>query len=236
MQDKRSIDTDKGYSYKPFDQYQCIFVHIPKTAGVSISRTLFGNLCGGHDSIKRYQLVFSKREFDSYFKFTVVRNPWSRIFSTYNFLRRGGMTERDRKWAAENIVPYRDFGDFITRWLKRSNIHQYIHFVPQHEFLRVPHNQHLAVDFVGVFENIQDDFQRITNRLFANTNLTLRHEITTASNHKLDYCDFYTNETRDIVADVYKEDVELFGYNFDNSSLRSQLSNRQRWHCPGSTS
>jgi len=54
----------------PFDRYQCIFVHIPKTAGVSICRSLFENLAGGHTTIAKYQIIFSKKEFDRYFKFT----------------------------------------------------------------------------------------------------------------------------------------------------------------------
>ena len=36
-----------GFSLIPFDRHECIFVHIPKTGGVSISKSLFGNLAGG---------------------------------------------------------------------------------------------------------------------------------------------------------------------------------------------
>ena len=63
MQDKRSIVTNTGNSYKPFDQNQCIFVHIPKAAGVSVCRSLFGNLAGEHTTIQIYQSInfFQKR-------------------------------------------------------------------------------------------------------------------------------------------------------------------------------
>lgn len=226
MQNRRTIDTNKDYSYKPFDQYQCIFVHIPKAAGVSICRTLFGNLCGGHTTIKKYQVIFSKKEFDHYFKFTFVRNPWDRIFSAYNFLKKGGMGERDRMWAAANLVSYRDFEDFIKRWLNKSSIQQYIHFWPQYEFLCIPYSQEISVDFLGFFENIQDDFLYIKKILSLTTNIALRHENKIASYDKLDYRDFYTEEMRDIVAEVYKRDIELLGYSFDNSSLKSQLTRR----------
>ena len=72
LQNRRTIVTNDGYSYIPFDRHMCIFVHIPKTAGVSICRALFGNLAGGHASVSMYQIVFSKEEFDRYFKFTFV--------------------------------------------------------------------------------------------------------------------------------------------------------------------
>ena len=227
MQDKRSIVTNTGNSYKPFDQNQCIFVHIPKAAGVSVCRSLFGNLAGEHTTIQIYQLIFSKNEFDRYFKFTFVRNPWSRIFSAYNFLKKGGINEGDRRWAAANLAAYGNFDDFIKGWLNISNIEQCVHFIPQYKFLCLPNDNKLLVDFLGFFENIQDDFEYIKNTLSLDGNLAIRHENKTASDDKqLDYRDFYTNETRDIVSEVYKRDIELLGYNFDNSSLKTQLSNR----------
>jgi len=226
MQKERTIDTKEGFSYKHFDQHQCIFVHIPKTAGVSISRTVFGNLGGRHRPIKKYQLIFSKKEFDRYFKFTFVRNPWDRVFSAYNFLKKGGMNEENRRWAASNLAPYKDFEDFIKRGLNKSNVKQHMHFSPQYGFLCVRYSQGISVDFLGFFENIQDDFEYILNKLSLNPNLPLRHDNKTASSDKLNFRDFYTNEMRDTVAEVYERDIELLGYNFDNSSLESQLINR----------
>lgn len=90
LQHLRTIDTNDGYSLKPFDLYRCIFVHIPKAAGISMSRALFGNFAGNHKSVETYQRIFSKKEFNSYFKFTFVRNPWDRLFSAYIYLKRGG--------------------------------------------------------------------------------------------------------------------------------------------------
>jgi spore maturation protein CgeB len=46
----RKIDTE-GRSLKSFDEQKCIFVHITKCAGVSVSKSLFGNLGGGHMKI-----------------------------------------------------------------------------------------------------------------------------------------------------------------------------------------
>lgn len=227
MQEARSIVSDAGYSLKPFDQNRCIFVHIPKAAGVSVCRALFDNLAGGHNSIKKYQLVFSKEEFDSYFKFTFVRNPWSRLFSAYNFLKKGGMNDADRSWASANLSSYTSFDDFVMRWLTVSNIEKYTHFMPQYRFLCLPNSDELNVDFLGFFENIQEDFLYVRHRLFLSGNLTLKHDNKTEPNDKkIDFREFYTNEARDIVSEVYKKDVDLFGYNFDNSSLRTQLTNR----------
>ena len=99
LQYKRRVETEDGYTYKPYDDFQCIFVHIPKTAGMSICQSLFGNLAGGHATLADYQIIFAKHEFDNYFKFSFVRNPWDRVYSAYNFLKKGGATDFDRQWA-----------------------------------------------------------------------------------------------------------------------------------------
>ena len=47
-QELRRVETPDGFSFAQFDAFRCIFVHIPKAAGVSVSKSLFGNLGGGH--------------------------------------------------------------------------------------------------------------------------------------------------------------------------------------------
>ena len=95
----RKKETDDGYSFKPFDQCGCIFIHIPKCAGVSVSKALFGNLAGGHSRVVDYQLVFNSNEYSNYFKFTFVRNPWDRLVSAFFFLKKGGFNDADKKWV-----------------------------------------------------------------------------------------------------------------------------------------
>lgn len=222
---RKFVDND-DYTYKSFDQHKCIFVHIPKVAGVSISRAFFGNLAGSHKSVSQYQLIFSKEEFDSYFKFAFVRNPWDRVFSAYNFLKKGGMNEEDYRWADENIAHYENFDDFLHNGLRKSSVRNWKHFIPQSNFLCLPWSENLHVDFLGLFENIKDDFQFVANRLGFGETRTLKHENASNSGIKLDYRDFYTKRSRKIVYDVYKRDIEILGYKFDNSSLESQLANR----------
>lgn len=227
LQNRRNIDEDSSYSYKPFIEKKCIFVHIPKAAGVSVCQTLFNSLAGGHETVKKYQIIFSKEEFNHYFKFTIVRNPWDRLFSAYNFLKKGGMNDYDRSWAMSNLVDYNDFNDFVKRWVNSSNIYKYVHFLPQHHFLCLPGSDELQVDFLGYFENIEDDFLYIKNILALDSTVNLAYENKTESSTiNNDYRRFYTDETRNIVHEVYKRDIELLGYNFDNSSLSEQLQNR----------
>ena len=58
-----------------FDELSTIFIHIPKTAGISLNQALFTNMGGSHRSIKNYMQIFSNKEFRQYYKFCFVRNP-----------------------------------------------------------------------------------------------------------------------------------------------------------------
>ena len=73
---------------KVFDEKKCIFFHIPKTAGISLVKALFGDLDWGHRDVNYYINVFDKKRFNDYFKFTFVRNPYDRLFSAYSFLKK----------------------------------------------------------------------------------------------------------------------------------------------------
>jgi hypothetical protein len=203
-----------GRSLKSFDEQRSIFVHITKCAGVSISKSLFGNLGGAHLRIPHYQLIFSKREFEDYFKFTFVRNPWDRLVSAFHFLIKGGANKVDRQWADGNLSRFDDFHSFVTQWVNRKSINTWKHFVPQYKFVCEPGRHTPRVDFIGYFEHLEDDFAYIRNRLGHTSDL--QHLNKTGGERK-GYQEYYTQATRDLVADVYREDIEIFGYEFEQS-------------------
>jgi hypothetical protein len=221
LQARRIIDTCDGYSLKPFDKNKCIFIHIPKTGGISVSKSLFGNLAGGHRKLEIYQIVFTKREFNNYFKFTFVRNPWDRLVSAYFYMKKGGTNDRDRIWAEQNLSNYYDFDIFVKNWINRENIETCIHFVPQYSFVCEPGSSSPRVNFIGYFEHLQEDFCYISKKLGLNTSLF--HYNKTMAN-KIDYRSFYSEATRKIVAEVYRRDIEIFGYDFNNTPIYQQLS------------
>lgn len=213
MQSKRLKPDDKGYSFAPFDKSRCIFVHVPKAAGVSLTNAFFGSLAGGHLTLSDYQLVFSKRDFDSYFKFSFVRNPWGRVFSAYSFLKKGGMSTADQDWSSKHLTKYKDFNDFIKNGLTDPQLRRWIHFIPQSDFLYLASGKTLGVDFVGRFENIQEDFSYIAAKLgLANSALEHRNATgTSIATYKAEY----DEESIRIVKEIYYEDVRNFGYTFD---------------------
>ena len=196
---------------RPFVENKCIFVHIPKTAGVSVNTGLFGSKTGYHRKISSYQAIFSRREYETYFKFAFVRNPWDRVASAYLFLKQGGLHSADQRWATEHLAPYPTFDTFVRSWLKPENIRLKHHFLPQVDYLCLPGKRTSELDFIGTYENLRNDYDHVRDVLGIGRALPERN--VTAGKQK-DFRSYYTAQTRAIVAEVYREDIELLGYTF----------------------
>jgi len=204
----------EGYTLKPFDDYHCIFIHIPKCAGQSIRASLFENLQPGHINAYTYQLIYPKRVFDSYFKFSFVRNPWDRLVSAYFFMSAGGAHKKDQDWAQSHLASYPDFPSFVRYGLQKKEILNWPHFRPQVQFLK-DQQERINMDFIGRFENIQEDFKFIAGNLNITSNLLFINKTKTKRDP---YQSYYTEDLREIAAEVYKEDIEAFDYKFLNES------------------
>ena len=191
-----------------FDCYRCIFVHIPKCAGTSVSRGLFGQDTVGHIPIYWHQMHNPVR-FEEYFKFGFVRNPWDRLVSAYLYLQRGGASKRDREWS-RFVQGFASFDDFVCRWLSPENVERGLLFLPQHRFLSDRFGMP-CLDYLGRFENLAEDFVRVAACL----SLRVRLPLSNRTPDRRPYSDYYTAESRQRVAQVYARDIEWFGYRFD---------------------
>ena len=68
----------------------------------------------------------------------------------------------------------------------------------------------ILVDFIGKFENLEKDFNFICEKIGIDAELPHINY----SKRKNKYRDYYTEETRDLIGEYYKEEIELFGYEF----------------------
>lgn len=205
-------------------QHNCLFIHIPKCAGVAVSHGLFGERTSWHATILDYMLLFPEEDFNRFFKFTFVRNPWDRLVSAYVFLQQGGVNDSDRLWSERYLSQFEDFDHFVTAWVNKKNIENSLHFKPQVQFLCGPRSLRPLVDFVGYYENLPNDFATIAARLGISARLA---KVNMTANKRDDYKSYYTDTTTKIVSEAYRDDIAAFGYNFDNSALDLALRRRK---------
>jgi hypothetical protein len=194
-----------------FVRHRCIFVHIPKCAGTSVSRTL-SDRPALHWKLSYYRLVFQPDAFRDYFKFAFVRNPWDRLVSAYQYLREPTdlVAESDVAWAKRHLARYADFADFALHGLPRWEVRRWLTFVPQHEFVTLPWRRGPQVDFIGKVEDIGRDWPWVAQRLGLPPGLGTFNR----SRRAAGYRGYYTPQTRAMVARVYAEDIRMFGYEF----------------------
>ena len=173
------------------DQYKTIFIHIPKNAGTSIE-TLFGNSSfriqpDKHANIHEIKKKFPK-VYDSYRKFTIIRNPYDKMVSWYFYLKRNLGESYD-------II---DFNEWIKDPSKFWHADDPISYLkPQYEWIDN------TVEIIK-FENIDKEIDE-----FFKEKIDL--PITNKSNHK-HYLKYYNQESLDTIYDKYEEDFKKFNY------------------------
>lgn len=185
-------------------------MHIPKCAGSSINQQLQLKSVGfsGHSPISYHS------EHSNYFSFTFVRNPYDRVVSAYKYFRK---LKPGHRWYKRNSIisdaaNQMQFGEFINhipdfmKLMKREegSFESGIHFQPFYYFIDQP------IDFIGRFENIQEDYAAILSHL----KLPAKPLRKTNSTNNLNYRQLYIEETRKIVYNTYKEDISKYNYEF----------------------
>ena len=190
-----------------------IFVHVPKAAGSSVKAEIYGRPQGGHRSIAEFY-AFDPDRAAAFFKFGFVRNPWDRLYSAHSYLvQRQGTSGRDRRFAEAMLRPRGDFAGFVAALEEpryRRAVTRYDHFRSQAHWIRLPGQGGHALDFLGRFERMAEDMAEVRARV----GLPERELGRTRTSDHAPYREAYTARMRDIVGEVYAEDVTLLGYGF----------------------
>ncbi|WP_027178983.1 sulfotransferase family protein [Maridesulfovibrio bastinii] len=150
---------------------------------------------------------------NSYFKFTIVRNPYQRLVSAWK------NRVRDKSCLVHNIGYYRDFRTFsfpkFVNYIYKnkfnySNLDQ--HWRPQHICIYSPV---IEYDFIGHLENFNNDFKFILDKIGGSKNSYEKVNQRVNSTDKSDLRSFYTKELQDKVYDIYQKDFEMFNYGYE---------------------
>lgn len=231
-------------------EHQCIFIHIPKCAGTSIERALGHSQESAqrshqdHRGVRQIQpvtlnarlfhkrnavpllrrvksrfvkvtnpnnkLMLTKQQYDDYFKFTIVRNPWSRAVSWYANVIRDEIHLKNLGIDADITFP-----EFMRRFAGTGGLRTQVSWLKDFA-------GDIPMDFVARYENLAHDWEVISRKL-ALPDTSLPHVLKSQS-HGRNYRDYYDEQTKELVAELYREEIELFGYDFDSSQSLSMMT------------
>ena len=185
-----------------FIEKKCVFFHIPKTAGISISNSLFGDIKWGHKSVNFYKLYYGEKVFNSLYKFCFVRNPYDRLFSAYAFLKEGGINNQDLEFSNSYLQEYTSFDEFVLKGLDKEEIMNWVHFKPQYTFV-CDENDNIVMDFIGKMENLKADFNTVCKHLNIESELK---QLNKGAAKKIDF----SEEVKAMIRLKYQKDFNLF--------------------------
>ena len=210
-----------------FDEINALFIHIPKTAGLSIEASLLqycnGSLIGKHHN--RY-IDLPQNLIDENFTFSFVRNPWDRFVSYYHFIGPGAPIYPTRRTihhyaryvTNQYVYPkghcYKNisFKEFVFDYLDSSHCPREIRYSLEWDLFDWLGNSkgEIELDFIGRFAELESDFKTLCEKLDI-VHLPLPYANQT---EHANYTNYYDSETRSHIAEKYSKEIEYFDFKF----------------------
>ncbi|WP_417881915.1 sulfotransferase family 2 domain-containing protein [Xanthomarina gelatinilytica] len=211
-------------------KHKCIFIHISKCAGSSIE-TAFGidvsdntennniNLFGWNEAHKLFlqhatpeELVnygfISQSIWKEYYKFIIVRNPFSRAKSDYLWL----VKDSGIKDSFENFLEAKGKFESILK-VKNHETYRGDHLTPQLDYFYL-NGDKISYDRVLRFESLNEDLKLLCEDLKLNKNM-FAHKVNVGK-AKRHYSYFYNKSTKALITQKYKRDLKLLNYDFED--------------------
>lgn len=203
MQDSLIHATSKQrlYNLTISDTHQFVWFRVAKVGTRTIYQTLINNEV--FFSVNDYQLPYERKKYKKYFKFAFVRNPWDRVVSCYF-----------NKVVTQGHYAFREcFGkgfEYFVEFISRQNLAMADAHIRLQTQL-IPLDQ---IDFIGRLENFNEDLLYVLSVLNLHQ-VNIPHKNKTKHAH---YSTYYNEKTKRIIAEKYRDDIEAFGYQFEDES------------------
>lgn len=202
--------------------YNLIFIHVPKCAGTTIEKII--GTCTPRDFFARkpkansghlktpQHLTFLELkselniDWNMYHVFSVVRNPYSRFVSEYNY--RKDLFEKTKR-PEHDPKTFSIFIDSINLDQTERITKFDGHLETQSSFLKNESGSIESSVQIFKFEDLTPCWTLLEEKTGIKYSIDLWSR---KSNVEIPYQEFYTPETKNIIYNFYKEDFDNFGY------------------------
>jgi len=191
-----------GYSVRAMIDKGILFIHIPKCAGTAVNTSLYNCLGGGHLRALDYRRMLGVEAYEKIHKFTVMRDPWERLYSAYRHLR--GNAERSveiKNLQLRRIVDL-DFEGFVGGLDRKLIFLSELVLKPQYLFITPSFKPcQLLVDQIYTQAQISEVISNYGGHFSNRIN---------ASGAPFNKDDIYSETLLNRVRELYPEDVKLY--------------------------
>ncbi|SFQ62840.1 Sulfotransferase family protein [Roseivivax halotolerans] len=186
-----------------------IFIHVPKTAGTSITKAFEKKAL--HIPLARYYAVDPERA-DATLKVAVCRDPAERLHSAFNYHHSsiGVNASADVRWAEETLGQYAGFKEFLEDLQdakRRRKFMMWPHYRPQIDWLVSEPGGPVSIDLLGRFEELPDFLSTLSHNV--GQPISIGHDRKPRMERKSLQLDA---GQKALIADMYGADYEYFGY------------------------
>jgi len=170
------------------------------------TRTIFNVLESANivlDAEHPMNCYYPQSRFEDYFKFAFVRNPWDRLVSCWH---NKVLDSNIFNFSREELADMQEFSNFVE-YVEHLDIERCNHHIRLQTKL-IDLNQ---VDFLGRFENFEQDLRFVIERL--NLDQTeIPHK--NVSKKRTNYREYYNDDLIEKVGKIYRRDINHFRYEF----------------------
>lgn len=188
-------------------EYKFTLTLLPKTGSASLS----DHSCTKSFADNRRHYDTLPKNLQGYLKIATCRNPFSRVVSLWTYWN-DRLRVRNLS-GVEFLYFVKNYADMKSKIIRIFEEKEKIHFYTCTEGVALSTDKRLSytdIDFWIRTENLQENFNTFCDKVgIKRMNLSHRNK----SKHK-HYTEYYDDETKEIVGELYKKDIEYFGYEF----------------------
>ncbi len=173
-----------------------------------------------HDSAIRAKKQFAKNNWNwnEYYKFTIVRNPWARYFSFFKYFKSYGEKYLRRDESINWKQPELNQGKLCVELFKNQDDQTALKNIilnnDSQDSYYCDESGEIIVDHIASFENLENEFVFLCDQVGIQTP-GLQHG--NKSSNSLNMHDIYNQQLIDLVANKEKNVIKLKNYNYNEN-------------------